>query len=279
MEAYYGEPSLYATEGDSGVAHRYPLHAEASTLEEQPEDRDLLLLSKHNELDLSIQRALIALGDYGVNADIICYRWIPSLCHQLQHQYAKIKRLEVFVQGEWHEYHSEAKQIHDKEQAVANRLCQTQVVQRLEPFLHYHDEHAHLQTTTAKRNLIMREGWQHIAKYLTLYSSSIPANHLKGPTTPTNEHDEEQMIDLTTETSKESRNNYWRQRNRCCYCKAKGHFNYACRTPHRLCHEDNAKHCAMPTHHQYRKLFDDGICSFNGVHSRLLARQQQLAGL
>jgi hypothetical protein len=75
MESYYGEPSIYAMGEDDRVAHRYPLRAEASTLEEHPEDRDLMLLSEHNQLDLSVQRALTALGPSGL--------WCQCRCHPL----------------------------------------------------------------------------------------------------------------------------------------------------------------------------------------------------
>ena len=51
--------------------------------------------------------------------------------------------------------------MHDQEKATIERLVTTRTMERMEMYLHYHDDHAYL-TWGYMRNDIIRSGWSEI---------------------------------------------------------------------------------------------------------------------
>ena len=71
--------------------------------------------------------------------------------------------------------------------------------------------------------------------------------------------------------------NYQRQRAQCKYCNHKGHFNFECHVPHKLCHFQEWKKCLIPTQHRSYKPAEYPICAYNRVHSVHMWKQRQRA--
>src|ERR1700755_1044277 len=64
----------------------------------------------------------------------------------------------------------------------------------------------------------------------------------------------------------------------CKYCNQKGHFNFECQVPHQLCHLTKAGRCSVPTWHKCYAPYKEGICIYEGEHSRTTVRQKQRGG-
>ena len=143
----------------------------------------------------------------------------------------------------------------------------------MEPYLHFFDDHGHLQNLTSHNNIICG-GWEDLLNGV-IYGHDDPLPRLLMP------EDEESSssspgvrFDLSND---EHETNYWRQRAWCKYCNHKGHFNFECHVPHKLCHFQGRKKCLVPTQHRFYKPAEYPICTYDGVHSVRMWKQKQQA--
>ena len=67
----------------------------------------------------------------------------------------------------------------DEHNTLIRRLNEARVLERMEPFLAYYDDHEHLQNLTARNNII-RDGWKAI-DHGVVYQDGQPPQRGEGP--------------------------------------------------------------------------------------------------
>ena len=180
VEPHHGDPTIYLTVGDGYPAYQHPLVAEPSnepSMNIQP--ANLLLFHERFQTEPIVNRALEALGDQGVSTDVLRLRQFPGRRRALQEMKNQITRLEDFVLKECQRYYKRDQDLIDKEKEVRDRLIQARAVERMEPYLHFFDDHGHLQNL-ASRNSIIRGGWEDLLDGI-IYGHNTPPPRLPMP--------------------------------------------------------------------------------------------------
>ena len=98
VEPHHGDPTIYLTVGDGYPAYQHCLVAEPSnepSMNIQP--ADLLLFHERFQTEPIVNRALEALGDRGISADILHLRQFPGWRRALQEMKNQITRLKDFA--------------------------------------------------------------------------------------------------------------------------------------------------------------------------------------
>ena len=155
VEPHHGDPTIYLTVGDGYPAYQHLLVAEPSSepsMDIQP--ADLLLFHERFQMEPVVNRALEVLGDRGISADVLCLRQFPGRRRALQEMRNQITRLEDFILKECQRYYKRDQALIDEEKEVRDRLIKARAVERMEPYLHFFDDHGHLQNLTSRNNII-----------------------------------------------------------------------------------------------------------------------------
>ena len=66
-----------------------------------------------------------------------------------------------FLTSEWQQHYAEEKQIRAQEEAAIKRLIAACVTERMEPYIHFNDEHTYLSCSHMHNN-ILRSGWNEL---------------------------------------------------------------------------------------------------------------------
>ena len=147
-------------------------------------------------------------------------------------------------------HYAEEKQMRDQEKATIERLVAARTMERMEMYLHYHDDHAYL-THGYMRNDIIRSGWSEIeqssgqetSKSLPeMYGSWDAPRRQAGPPTevntpPTKSSSSSSVASGSQPLTMEQKTKIMRKRRRRCkYCTIVGHFAKDCTVPHHMCH-------------------------------------------
>ena len=110
------------------------------------------------------------------------------------------------------------------------------------------------------RHAIMVDGWEHVSHGVVYQHNAAPPR-LEGP--PTGPTSPEPVFSPPPEASEEDALiGMRRHRSRCKYCRQKGHFNFECRMPHRLCHVRAEGKCLVPTRHARYRPHDEQLVRF-----------------
>ena len=162
VERHDGEPTIYLTMGGGAPIYCNVLHTEP-----RPEiplgdgGDDLYLLGKRFQMDYVVTRAIEAIGDAGVAADIYRLRRFSERKREVQQEQQRLSRLADFLTSEWQRHYREEKRIHAQEEAAIKRLIAARVTEHMEPYIHFNDEHAYL-SRSHMRNDILRSGWNEL---------------------------------------------------------------------------------------------------------------------
>lgn len=181
--------------------------------------------------------------------------------------------LKDFVLKERQRYLKRDQALIEEEKEVQDQLIEARAVERMEPYLHFFNDHGHLQNRTSHNN-INQKGWEDLLDGV-VYGHNDPP-----PCLPMPEDDESSSsgpgvrFDLPDNKHEV---NYQRQCAQCKYCNHKGHFNFECHVPHKLCHFQEWKKCLVPTQHRSYKPAKYPICAYNRVHSVHMWKQRQRA--
>ena len=274
VEPHHGDPTIYLTVGDGYPAYQHRLIAEPSNIPSMNiQPADLLLFHERFQTEPIVNRALEALGDRGISADVLRLRQFPGRRRALQEMKNQITRLEDFVLKERQRYYKRDQDLIDEEKEVRDRLVQAKAVERMEPYLHFFDDHGHLQNLTSRNNII-RGGWEDLLDGI-VYGHDTPPPRLPMPEDDASSSSGPGVrFDLP---ENEHEVNHRRLRARCKYCNHKGHFNFECRVPHKLCHFQGRKKCLVPTQHRFYKPAEYPVCAYDGVHSVRMWKQRQRA--
>ena len=146
-------------------------------------------------------------------------------------------------------------------------------VKRMEPYLYFFNDHGHLQNLTSQNNII-RGGWEDLLGGV-IYGHDSPPPRL--PMLKDNRSSFSEPGVCFDLQDNEYKVNWQRQWTLCKYCNHKGHFNYECHVPHKLCHFQGRKKCLVPMQHCSYKLAKYPVCTYGGVHSVRLWKQKQRA--
>ena len=122
---------------------------------------DLYLLGEQFQMDYVVTRAIEAIGDVGVAADIHRLRHFSERKREVQRECQRLSRLADFLTSEWQRHYGEEKRIRAQEEAAIKRLIATRVTEHMEPYIHFNDEHAYL-SRSHMRNDILRSGWNEL---------------------------------------------------------------------------------------------------------------------
>ena len=102
VDRRYGNPSIYGTLGEGSPAYQFSLTAKPckgpAPVVQPP---DFLLLNKQFAIDPVVNRALEAIGDMGILADVWRYWQIPTRQRAINGRKARTRKLEEFVRNEW----------------------------------------------------------------------------------------------------------------------------------------------------------------------------------
>ena len=296
VERHDGEPTIYSTMGGGAPIYCNVLHAEPRP-EIPPGDGgdDLYLLGERFQMDYVVTRAIEAIGDAGVAADINRLRRFSERKREVQRERQRLSRLADFLTSEWQRHYREEKQIRAQEEAAIKRLIAARVTERMEPYIHFNDEHAYL-SRSHMRNDILRSGWNELEQNYgtditrprpTVYGSWTAPERYK---TPEPEPEGEAPITSTTprtsssaagsDRSAELKAQAARRRSsRCKYCTVRGHFAKECTVPHRLCHRVGGSRCSVPRNHFYYRPVERPTCPYVGFHSAALYKQVEQSGI
>ena len=162
VERHDGEPTIYSTMGGGAPIYCNVLHAEPRP-EIPPGDGgdDLYLLGERFAMDYVVTRAIEAIGDAGVAADIHRLCRFSERKQEVQRERQRLSRLADFLTAEWQRHYREERQIRAQEEAAIKRLIAARVTERMEPYIHFNDEHAYL-SRSHMRNDILRSGWNEL---------------------------------------------------------------------------------------------------------------------
>ena len=249
VERHDGEPTVYSTMGGGAPIYCNVLHTEPRP-KIPPGDGgdDLYLLGECFQMDYVVMRAIEAIGDVGVAADIYRLRWFSERKQEVQQERQRLSRLANFLTSEWQRHYGEEKWIRAQEEAAIKRLIATRVTECMEPYIHFNDEHAYL-SRSHMRNDILRSGWNELEQNYganimrprpTVYGSWTAPERYKMPE-PGSEG-EAPAASTTPQTSPsvagsdcsaELRAQAARRcLSRCKYCTVQGHFAKECTVPH-----------------------------------------------
>ena len=159
----------------------------------------------------------------------------------------------------------------DEEKEVRDRLIAARAVERMKLYLHFFDDHGHLQNLTSRNNII-RDGWEDLLDGV-IYGHNNPP-----PCLPMSEDDRSSSSEpgvCFNLQDNEHEVNWQRQWTQCKYCNHKGHFNYRCHVLHKLYHFQGCKKCLVPTQHHSYKPAKYPICAYGGIHSVKMWKQKQ----
>ena len=112
-------------------------------------------------MDYVITRAIEAVGDVGVEADIYRLRRFSERKHEIQQEHQRLGRLADFLASEWQRHYGEEKRLQAPEEAAIRRLIAARVTEQMEPYIHFNDEHAYL-SHSHMRNNILQSGWNEL---------------------------------------------------------------------------------------------------------------------
>ena len=112
-------------------------------------------------MDGAVTRAIKAIGNAGVVADIVRLRKFSKHKREIQRERQRLGRLADFLTAEWQRHYAKEQQMRDQEKATIKRLVAAQTMERMEMYLHYYDDHAYL-TCGHMCNDIIRSRWSEI---------------------------------------------------------------------------------------------------------------------
>ena len=296
VERHDGEPTVYSTMGGGAPIYCNVLHVEPRP-EIPPGDGgdDLYLLGERFQMDYIVTRAIEAVGDTRVAADI--YR----LCHfserkrEIQRERQWLSRLADFLTSEWQRHYGEEKRLRAQEEAATKRLIVAQVTERMEPYIHFNDKHAYL-LRSHMRNDILRNGWNELKQnYGTditrprpmvygswttpeRYKMPEPGSEGEVPTASTTP--QTSSLAAGSDRSAKLRAQAACQRSsRCKYCTVRGHFAKECTIPHQLCHCMGGGRCSIHRNHFHYCPVKRPTCPYVGFHSTMLFKQVERSGI
>ena len=266
IERHDGKPTVYSTMGGDTPIYCNVLHVEPRPgIPPGDGGDDLYLLGERFQMDYVVMRAIEAIGDAGVAADIYRLRRFSDRKREIQREQQRLSHLADFLTSEWQWHYREEKRIRAQEEAAIKRLIATRVTERMEPYIHFNDEHAYL-SRSHMRNDILRSGWNELEQNYgtditrprpTVYGSWTAPERYKTPEPGC--EDEVPTTSTTPQTSSsaagsdrlaELRAQAARRRSsRCKYCTVRGHFMKECTVPHRLCHRVGGGKCSVPRNH------------------------------
>ena len=162
VERHDREPTIYSTMGGGAPIYCNVLHA-GPRPEIPPGDGedDLYLLREHFQMDYVVTRAIEAIGDVGVVADIYRLFRFSERKREVQREHQRLSRLANFLTSEWQRHYGEEKRIRAQEEAAIKRLIAARVTEHMEPYIHFNDEHAYL-LRSHMRNDILHSGWNEL---------------------------------------------------------------------------------------------------------------------
>ena len=166
-------------------------------------------------------------------------------------------------------------------------------MERMEMYLHYHDDHAYM-TQGYMRNDIIQSGWseiehssgQEMSRSLPeIYKSWDAPRQQTGPptevnTSPTKLLSSSSVASGSQPITMEQKIKITRKRcSRCKYCTIVGHFAKDCTVPHRMCHCFGDGKCVVPKTHKHYHPLTKPICPYVGFHSVALYKQVERSGI
>ena len=123
VEKHDREPTIYSTMGGNAPVFCNVLHAEPRPkIAAGTEGDDIYLLGERFQMDRAVTRAIEAIGDAGVMADILRLRKFSEHKHEIQREQQRLGRLADFLTAEWRRHYAEEKQMRDQEKATIERL-------------------------------------------------------------------------------------------------------------------------------------------------------------
>ena len=293
VEKHDGEPTVYSTMGGNAPVFCNVLHAEPRPeIAARTEGDDVYLLGERFQMDGAVTRAIEAIGDAGVMADIIRLRKFSKHKREIQRERQRLGRLANFLTAEWRRHYAEEKQMRDQEKATIERLVAARTMERMEIYLHYHDDHAYL-TRGHMRNDIIRSGWSEIERSSgqetlkslpEMYGSWDAPRRQAGPptevNTPSTKSSSLSVASGSQPLTMEQKTKITRKRrSRCKYCTVVGHFAKDCTAPHRMCHRFGDGKCVVPKTHKHYCPMTKPICPYVGFHSVVLYKQVERSGI
>ena len=198
-----------------------------------------------------------------------------------------------FLTAEWRRHYAEEKQMRDQEKATIERLVAARTMERMEMYLHYHDDHAYL-THGHMRNDIIRSGWSEIERSSgqetlkslpEMYGSWDAPHRQAGPptevNTPTTKSSSSSSVASGSQplTMEQKTKITRKRRSRCKYCTIVGHFAKDCTVPHQMCHRFGDGKCVIPRTHKHYRPMTKPICPYVGFHSVALYKQVERSGI
>ena len=209
---------------------------------------DLYLLGECFQMDYVVTRAIEAIGDAGVVADIYRLRHFSKRKREVQREHQRLSRLADFLTLEWQRHYSEEKRLRAQEEVVIKWLIAARVTECMGPYIHFNDEHAYL-SHSHMRNDILRSGWNELEQNYgtnvtrpqpTVYGSWTAPERYKTPE-PESEG-RAPTASTTPQTSPSAAGSdhsaklraqaACRRSSRCKYCTMRGHFAKECTIPH-----------------------------------------------
>ena len=180
------EPTVCSTTGGNAPVFCNVLHTKPRPdIAAGTEGDDIYLLGECFQMDGAVTRAIEAIGDAGIMDDIIRLRKFSERKCEIQRERQQLGRLADFLTAKWCRHYAEEWQMHDQEKAMIGWLVAAWMIEQMEPYPHYHNDHAYL-TRTHMHNDILQGGWSEIVMpraypmchafiwtYILLYTSSV----------------------------------------------------------------------------------------------------------
>ena len=296
VERHDREPTVYSTMGEEAPLYCNVLHAEPRP-EIPPGDGgdDLYVLGECFQMDYVVMQAIEAIGDAGVAADIYRLRRFSERKREIQRERQRLSRLADFLTSEWQRHYSEEKRVRAQEEAAIKRLIAARVTERMEPYIHFNDEHAYL-SHSHMHNDIFHSGWNELEQNYGMdvtrprrtvygswttperYKTPKPGSEGEAPTTSTTPQTSPSVAgsDCSAELKAQAA---CRHSSRCKYCTVRGHFAKECTVPHRLCHRVGGGKCSVPRNHFHYCPVEQPTCPYVGFHSTALFKQVERSGI
>ena len=296
VERHDREPTVYSTMGGGAPIYCNVLHAEPRP-EIPPGDGgdELYLLGERFQMDYIVTQAIEAVGDAEVAADIYRLCRFSERKHEIQRECQRLSHLADFLTSEWQQHYSKEKRLRAQEEAAIKRLIATRVTERMEPYIHFNDEHAYL-SRSHMRNDILRSGWNELEQnYGTditrprptvnrswtapeRYKTPEPGSEGEAPAASTTPQTSPSAAG--SDRSAELRAQAARRRSsRCKYCTVRGHFAKECIVLHWLCHQVGGGRCSVPRNHFHYHPVEQPMCPYVGFHSIALYKQVEQSGI
>ena len=112
VEKHDGEPTVYSTMRGNAPVFCNVLHAEPRPeIAAGTEGDDVYLLGKRFQMDGAVTRAIEAIGDAGVMADIIRLRKFSKYKQEIQRERQRLGQLTDFLTAEWRRHYAKEKQM------------------------------------------------------------------------------------------------------------------------------------------------------------------------